>query len=87
MPASVVVPHGLGCPMACGILVPGSEIESVSLVLAGGFLTPGPAGKPLDGLLRLHPGRNSVTPYVGENWVVAQTPHYPGICAASNYRA
>ena len=87
MPAAVVVARGLGCPMARGILVPGSEVEPVSPALTGGFLTPGPAGQPLDSLLRLYPGRNSLTPYVGGNWVVAQTPHSPGICAASDHRA
>ena len=36
---------GLSCPMACGILVPPSGIESVSPALQGGFLTTGPPGK------------------------------------------
>ena len=35
------------CSMACAILVPWSGIQSVSPELPGGFLTPGPPGKPL----------------------------------------
>ena len=42
---SVVVVHGLSYPAACGILVPGLEIEPVSPALAGGFVTTGPPGK------------------------------------------
>ena len=42
--ASVVMVHRLSCPAACGILVPGPGMESVSLALAGEFLTTGPAG-------------------------------------------
>ena len=41
---SVAVAHGLSCPKASGILVPGSGIEPV---WAGGFLTTGPPGKSL----------------------------------------
>ena len=50
--ASVVVVCRLSCPVACGILVPGPEIEPVSHALAAGFLTSGPPGKFLQ-LLRL----------------------------------
>ena len=42
---SVVVAHGLRCPLVCGILVPGPRIEPVSPVLVGKFLTTGPPGK------------------------------------------
>ena len=41
---SVAVAHGLSCPTAGGILVPGSWIKPV---WAGGFLTTGPPGKSL----------------------------------------
>ena len=44
---SVVVVHGLSCPVACGILVPRPGIEPTSLALEGGFLTTGPPGKSL----------------------------------------
>ena len=37
--ASVVMAHGLRCPVACGILVPGPEVKPVSSASAGGFLT------------------------------------------------
>ena len=43
--SSVVVAHGLSCPMACGILVPRLGIEPMSPALAGKFLTTGPPGK------------------------------------------
>ena len=39
---SVVVALGLSCSLACGILVPQSEIEPKSPALAGRFLTTGP---------------------------------------------
>ena len=39
--------HGLSCPMACGILVPGPGMELASPALQGGFLTTGPPGKSL----------------------------------------
>ena len=39
--------HGLSCPKACGILIPGPGIEPVSPALVGGFLTTGPPGKSL----------------------------------------
>ena len=42
---SVVLAHGLSCPVVCGILLPRSGIEPVSLALAGGFLTTGSLGK------------------------------------------
>ena len=42
---SVVLVQGLSCPAACGILVPRSGMEPVSLALAGGFLTIGSPGK------------------------------------------
>ena len=42
---SVVVTHGLSCPTARGILVPGPGIETVSLALAGGLPTTGVPGK------------------------------------------
>ena len=35
--------HGLGCPVACGILIPGPGIKPESL--AGGFLSTRPPGK------------------------------------------
>ena len=41
---SVVVPHGLSCPVACGNLVPGPGIKPMSPALEGGFLTTGPPG-------------------------------------------
>ena len=39
---SLVVVHGLSCPVACGILVPRPGIEPESPPLASGFLTTGP---------------------------------------------
>ena len=45
---SVVVAHGLSCPVACGILVPRPGIEPVSPALQDGFLTTGPPGKSLE---------------------------------------
>ena len=42
---SLVVAHGLSCSVACGILDPQPEVEPVSSVLQGGFLTSGPSGK------------------------------------------
>ena len=36
---SVAVAQGLSCSAACGILVPGPEIEPASPALQGGFLT------------------------------------------------
>ena len=42
---SEIVAHGLSCPMACGSLIPGPGIKSMSPALAGGFLTIGPLGK------------------------------------------
>ena len=45
--ASGVVAHQLSCPVACGILVPRSEIEPVSPALAGGVLTTRLSGKSL----------------------------------------
>ena len=41
--ASVVVAHGLSCPVACRILVPGPGIEPMSSALQSGFLTTGPS--------------------------------------------
>ena len=41
---SSVVP-GLGCPVACGILVSQPGIKPASPALEGGFLTTGPPGK------------------------------------------
>ena len=41
--ASVVVVHGLACPMACGIF-PGQD-RTHTPALAGRFLTTGPPGK------------------------------------------
>ena len=35
----------LGCPVACGILVPRPGIEPASPALEDGFLTAGPPGK------------------------------------------
>ena len=43
---SVVVARGLGCPAACGILVPRPGIESASPALQGGFLTTRPREVP-----------------------------------------
>jgi len=40
---SVVVVHGLSCPMACGIFP--TRDWTMSSALAGGFLTTGPPGK------------------------------------------
>ena len=48
---SVVVANGLTCLMACGILVPGPRIESVSPALAGGFLITGLAREVPDGYI------------------------------------
>ena len=42
---SVVVTHGLSCSMACGTFVPQPGIKTVSSVLQGGFLIPGPPRK------------------------------------------
>ena len=39
------VMQGLSCPLVCGILVPGPEIEPMSPALASGFLATGPPGK------------------------------------------
>ena len=44
---SVVEVLELGCPAACGILVPWSRIEPSSPALGGRFLTTGPPGKSL----------------------------------------
>ena len=44
---SLVVKHGLSCPMTCGILVPTPGMEHVSPVVEGGFLT---TGQPRKGL-------------------------------------
>ena len=41
--ASVVVTHGLSCPVACGIF----PNQGTNPALAGGFLTTAPLGKPL----------------------------------------
>ena len=43
--SSVVVAHGLSCPVACGILVPRPGIEHMSPALEGRFFTTGPPGK------------------------------------------
>ena len=40
---SIVVVHGLSCPIAYGILV--DQGEPISSALASGFLTTGPPGK------------------------------------------
>ena len=42
---SVVLAGGLSCPLACGILVPRTEVKLVSPALAGRFLTTRPEGK------------------------------------------
>ena len=42
---SVVVARGLGCPMACGMLVPQPGIKPMSPALESRFLTTGPPGK------------------------------------------
>ena len=44
---SVIVAHGLDCPVARGILVHRSGTEPVLPTLAGGFSTTGPPGKSL----------------------------------------
>ena len=44
---SVVVAHGLRCPVACGFLVPRPAIGPVSPTLTGRFLTAGPSGMSL----------------------------------------
>ena len=57
--ASVVVAHGLwlsscsaGPQVPCGMWdLPRAEIKPVSLASQGRFLTAGPPGKPLDGIL------------------------------------
>ena len=41
---SCLVVSRLSCSATCGILVPGSGIESMSPALAGGFLTTRPLG-------------------------------------------
>ena len=43
--SSVVVAHGLSCPVTCGILVHWPGIKPVSPALEGGFFTTGPPGK------------------------------------------
>ena len=43
--ASIVAAHGLSCPVACGVLVPGPRIEAMSLALADGSLVPRAPGK------------------------------------------
>ena len=45
--SSVVVGHGLGCPMACGILAPRPGIQSTSPVLGSRLLISRPPGKSL----------------------------------------
>ena len=40
-----VAASGSSCPVACGILVPWSEIKPTSSALEGGLLTTGPSGK------------------------------------------
>ena len=45
---SLVVVHGLSCPVACGIPVPRPGIEPTSPALEGGLLTTGPPGKSLE---------------------------------------
>ena len=47
--ASLVVAHGFSCSTVCGVLVSPPGTESASLALKGGFSTPGPAGKSLEG--------------------------------------
>ena len=47
--SSVVVGHGLSCPMACGILVTRPGIKPVSPALEGGFFPTGTPGKSLTG--------------------------------------
>ena len=42
---SVVLAGGLSCPLACGILVPRTEIEPMSPAWVGRFLTTGLPGK------------------------------------------
>ena len=49
---SIVVAHSLGCSTAWGNL-PGSGIKFMSPVLAGGFFTTEPPGKPLSGFFTL----------------------------------
>ena len=44
---SLVVVGGLSCSAVCGILFPGSVIETGFPELQGGFLTTGPQGKSL----------------------------------------
>ena len=46
---SVVVAHGLSCPMACGSSRP--SVELVSSALQGRFFTTGPPGQPCSALL------------------------------------
>ena len=45
---SVAVAGELGCPVACGILVPGPGVKPVTPALQGGFLTTGLPGKYLE---------------------------------------
>ena len=40
-----IVTLGLGCPAACGVLIPRPGIKPASLALKGRFLTTGPPGK------------------------------------------
>ena len=47
---SIAEVRELGCPTACGILVPRTGIKPACLALEGGFLTPGAPGKSLDPL-------------------------------------
>ena len=42
---SLVLVHGLSCPMICGILVPQPGLKPTCPALQGGFLTSGPPGK------------------------------------------
>ena len=42
---SVVVVHGLSCPVACRILIPRPGIKPMCPALQSGFLTTGPPGK------------------------------------------
>ena len=44
---SVVVAHGLRCPVACGFFVPRPATGPVSAALTGRFLTAGPSGMSL----------------------------------------
>ena len=56
----------LRCPMACGILVPQSEVKSASPALEDGLSIPGPPGKSVQGCTQ-----DFSNVFIWLNWVCA----------------